>query len=731
MLFDEFHERSLDADLGLALALDAQGALREDLRLLVDVGDARRRARRQADGRGAGDRERGPRLSGRDALSRPRSRGAHRGCRSCARRFARSPRRRGSILVFLPGQGEIRASPPTLGRARPRSRRRHRAALRRAGRARAGPRRRAGAAGAAQDRAGDLDRRDLADHRGRARRRRLRPDARAALRAGHRADAAGDGARLARQRRPAARARRAHRAGRLLSAVGGGGATAASRPSRRRKFWPPISPASRSISRSGASPIRRRSPSSIRRRAPRSPRRARCWPRSARSMATGASPTRAARSRGLALPPRLARMVVDAARAGDARPGGRDRRRCWPSAGSAATPSISTHRLDAFPPRPLAARRGRAAAGARLARARAGALAAEPRGRRGPAPSVGALARRRLSRPHRHGARQARRVPDGERPRRRRSSRTTRWRARPSSRSARSSAAPASARILAAAPLTLEEIEAVAGAAIETARRTDLRPRLRRVARAPAAPARRARLGRADACPCPPTRTARSRWRAGVLGLGVARLPWTQERSTQWRDRVAFLRRAEAERVAGSLRRGARRLARLARALSARQDRARRIGSDDLAAALKALLHYACRGGWRARRRRISSRRPARPSPWITRPRAGPAIALRVQELFGLDAASRAGGRPRAADAAAACRPRIARSRSPATCRASGAARGRTCARTCAAAIPAMSGPRIRRGRADRRGRSRGGREGAPVSGGERWFSRAFRRTAC
>jgi ATP-dependent helicase HrpB len=35
VLFDEFHERSLDADLGLALALDAQRALREDLRLLA------------------------------------------------------------------------------------------------------------------------------------------------------------------------------------------------------------------------------------------------------------------------------------------------------------------------------------------------------------------------------------------------------------------------------------------------------------------------------------------------------------------------------------------------------------------------------------------------------------------------------------------------------------------------------------------------------------------------
>lgn len=34
ILFDEFHERSLDGDLGLALALDVQSALREDLRLL-------------------------------------------------------------------------------------------------------------------------------------------------------------------------------------------------------------------------------------------------------------------------------------------------------------------------------------------------------------------------------------------------------------------------------------------------------------------------------------------------------------------------------------------------------------------------------------------------------------------------------------------------------------------------------------------------------------------------
>src|SRR5207237_3489486 len=35
VLFDEFHERSLDGDLGLALARDAQTGLREDLRIIV------------------------------------------------------------------------------------------------------------------------------------------------------------------------------------------------------------------------------------------------------------------------------------------------------------------------------------------------------------------------------------------------------------------------------------------------------------------------------------------------------------------------------------------------------------------------------------------------------------------------------------------------------------------------------------------------------------------------
>src|SRR5690606_31951753 len=35
VLFDEFHERSLHADLGLALTLEARAALRADLRIVV------------------------------------------------------------------------------------------------------------------------------------------------------------------------------------------------------------------------------------------------------------------------------------------------------------------------------------------------------------------------------------------------------------------------------------------------------------------------------------------------------------------------------------------------------------------------------------------------------------------------------------------------------------------------------------------------------------------------
>ena len=114
VLFDEFHERSLDADLGLALALDAQGALREDLRLLVMSATLDGARVRSLLGDAPLIESAGPRLSGRDAPCRTQPGRAHRR-RSRARDAAtRSTSETGSILVFLPGMGEIRRVAETL-----------------------------------------------------------------------------------------------------------------------------------------------------------------------------------------------------------------------------------------------------------------------------------------------------------------------------------------------------------------------------------------------------------------------------------------------------------------------------------------------------------------------------------------------------------------------------------------------------------------------------------------
>ena len=79
-----------------------------------DVGDARRRAGRGAARRRAGGREPGPQLSGRNALSRPRCR-----ARAIERQVADAVERAlraetGSLLVFLPGAGEIRRTETLL-----------------------------------------------------------------------------------------------------------------------------------------------------------------------------------------------------------------------------------------------------------------------------------------------------------------------------------------------------------------------------------------------------------------------------------------------------------------------------------------------------------------------------------------------------------------------------------------------------------------------------------------
>jgi ATP-dependent helicase HrpB len=106
VLFDEFHERSLDADLGLALALDAQGALREDLRLLVMSAtlDGARVAGLMGDAPVIESAGRAfpveTRYLGRDPSLRVEEEVA----RAARRALAEEE---GSILVFLPGQGEI------------------------------------------------------------------------------------------------------------------------------------------------------------------------------------------------------------------------------------------------------------------------------------------------------------------------------------------------------------------------------------------------------------------------------------------------------------------------------------------------------------------------------------------------------------------------------------------------------------------------------------------------
>ena len=107
VLFDEFHERSLDADFGLALALDAQGGLREDLRILVMSAtlDGARVARLLGDAPVIESEGRAfpveTRYRGRDPLRRIEDQVAE----TVLLALNEQP---GSQLVFLPGQGEIR-----------------------------------------------------------------------------------------------------------------------------------------------------------------------------------------------------------------------------------------------------------------------------------------------------------------------------------------------------------------------------------------------------------------------------------------------------------------------------------------------------------------------------------------------------------------------------------------------------------------------------------------------
>ena len=133
----------------------------------------------------------------------------------------------------------------------------------------------------------------------------------------------------------------------------------------------------------------------------------------------------------------------------------------------------------------------------------------------------------------------------------------------------------AAARIVAAAPLTLEQIEAVAGDAIETREETvfdkasaSLRARRRRGLGA---------LTLAEGNLAPPADDKSAQTLAlGLIALGLVRLPWTIESYPMARPgKFPAPRRGRA--LARSHRRRARRLTRLADAVPRRQDAARRV----------------------------------------------------------------------------------------------------------------------------------------------------------
>lgn len=113
ILFDEFHERSLDADLGLALARDAQGGLRDDLRLLVMSAtlDGARVSRLLGDAPVVESQGRSfpveTRYLGRDTRAPIERQVAD----AVTRALRAEP---GSMLVFLPGAGEIRRTETLL-----------------------------------------------------------------------------------------------------------------------------------------------------------------------------------------------------------------------------------------------------------------------------------------------------------------------------------------------------------------------------------------------------------------------------------------------------------------------------------------------------------------------------------------------------------------------------------------------------------------------------------------
>ena len=624
VLFDEFHERSLDADTGLAFALDAQAGLREDLRILPMSAtiDGARVARLLGAGTPVVESEGRAfpvetRYLGRD----PRRRIEDEVADAVIRALAEAE---GSILAFLPGQGEIRrverllaeriADPavdlaPLYGAMEARA---QDLAVRPA----APGRRKIVLATSIAETSLTIEGVTIVVDSGLARVPRYR--------AGHRPHPARDGACLARRRRPAPRPRRPHRAGPLLPVVGGGGDRRAAALRPARDLAADLSPLLLDCAVWGVA-----DPSALAwLDAPPAPAvtEARALLRAIEAIDPDGRPTGDGRRlQALSLPPRLARMVVTAARRGE---GGlaADIAAVITERGLGGDGTDLVERVERF-------RRDRSPRAEDMRRLSRSWLEAAGGGR-GSAPPEAAGAVLALAYPDRVAV--ARGRPGAftmENGRGAGVEPHDRLAQEPSLAIAEVAGAAGAARILLAAPIAIEAIEALGGMtqAVETsfdAASGGLKARSLR---------RYRRLVFADA-PAPLTLDADAAraLAAGIARIGLDRLPWTRSQR-QWRDRIAFLRRAEGEDWP-DLSDAA--LAKhvddwLAPAIEGRRGISD-IAAEDLDKALSGLLPWP-------QARRLEAEAPTHfTAPTGSRlaidyeAEAGPTVTVRVQELFGL-----------------------------------------------------------------------------------------------
>ena len=210
VLFDEVHERSLDSDLALALALEAREALRPDLRLLLMSATLDGAAYEALVPGLVRIESQGRMFPVESAPHRPRRRPAHRGQR--CRRHPQRAGQRARLDPRLPARRRRNRAHRRTARRPPARRCRSPPPLwcpRRRGPARRDPPR---ARRPPQGRAGDVDRRNLDHHRRRARHHRFRAGPPATARPRCRPVAAGYRTRQPGRGHPARRPRRPHRA---------------------------------------------------------------------------------------------------------------------------------------------------------------------------------------------------------------------------------------------------------------------------------------------------------------------------------------------------------------------------------------------------------------------------------------------------------------------------------------------------------------------------------------